>query len=136
MNLPRPLLTSVVLFLLPLAASAGPVAEEKLQGAWRDADRKSVIEFTRDPAGLWWGKTIEAVHAKEAGKVVFRKLVYDAKTNSFTGLMIKPDDDDDATMPVTVTLVSETSMTAVVKKFIFSKTLSLTKEAPPPEAKK
>ncbi len=136
MDMSRPLLASVVLFLLPLAASAEPVAEEKIQGAWRDADRKSLIQFTRDATGLWWGKTIEAVQKKEAGKVVFRKLVYDAKTGVFTGLMIKPDDDDDVTMDVTVTLVSETSMKAVVKKFVFSKTLSLTKEAPPAEAKK
>ena len=136
MDMSRPLLASIVLFLLPLAASSEPVAEEKLQGTWRDADRKSLIQFTQDATGLWWGKTIEAVQKKEAGKVVFRKLVYDAKTGAFTGLMIKPDDDDDVTMDVTVTLVSATSMTAVVKKFIFSKTLSLTKEAPPPEAKK
>ncbi len=136
MDMSRPLLASVVLFLLPLAASAEAVAEEKIQGTWRDADRKSLIQFTRDATGLWWGKTIEAVQKKEAGKVVFRKLVFDAKTGVFTGLMIKPDDDDDATMDVTVTLVSATSMTAVVKKFIFSKTLSLTKEEPPPEPKK
>ena len=50
--------------------------------------------------------------------------------------MIKPDDDDDVTMDVTVTVVSKTSMKAVVKKFIFSKTISLTKEAPPPDAGK
>jgi hypothetical protein len=58
MDMSRPLLTSVVLFLLPLAASAEPVAEEKLQGTWRDADRKPLIKFTRDATGLWWGKTI------------------------------------------------------------------------------
>ena len=127
----RPLLTILALSLLPLAAGAEPLGEEKIQGTWRDADRKSLIEFSKDPAGHWVGKIVQAVRKEEVGKSVFRKLVYDAKAGAFAGLMIKPDDDDDATMPVTVTLVSETSMTAIVKKFIFTKTIALTKEAAP-----
>ena len=136
MNASHTVLLFLLLCLLPLSAAAEPVAEEQIQGAWRDADRNSLIEFSKDDAGKWVGKIIQTVRKEEIGKNVFRKLLYDAKTGAFTGLMIKPDDDDDVTMDVTVTVVSKTSMKAVVKKFIFSKTISLTKEAPPPDAGK
>lgn len=136
MNVTPALSVLLALSLVPLAAVAEAQGEDKIQGTWRDADRKSLIEFSKDAAGQWSGKTLQAVRKEEVGKKVFRKLVYDAKTGAYVGLMIKPDDDDDVTMNVTVTLVSETSMKAVVKKFIFSKTISLSKEAPPQEPKK
>lgn len=120
------------LCLVSAVATAEPPPPEKLDGLWRDGDQKSLVQLSQDSEGAWEGTIIEAPIKKEVGKKLFRKLTYDAKAGTFTGLMIKPDDDDDTTMPVTVTLTSHSSMKAVVKKWFLSKTLSFSREPAAP----
>lgn len=125
----RPLL--LVTGVWTLVASAQPPGPEKIEGFWRDGDQKSLVQVSRNAEGTWDGVIVEAPIAKEVGKKFLRKLVYDPATATFSGLMIKPDDDDDATMNVTVTLLSDRAMKAAVKKWIFSKTLSFVREERP-----
>jgi len=118
--------TVLLLALLPLLAHAAQPAEERIKGAWRDADRKSLIQFTKEADG-WVGTVVQAQRKEEVGKRVFRKLVYDPGEGVYTGLLVRPDADEDA-LKVTVEVTSNTTLKAVVKKLFLSKTLLLTRE--------
>lgn len=116
--MPR-LRTLALLVALPLAAVAAP-QESALAGVWKDSERGLDVELVRDAEGLWNGKA--------AGKLLFEKLRFDSAEGSYTGTLIKPEDGE--RVAVTVKLTAPDALEAVVRKFIFSKTLRFTRQRP------
>lgn len=102
--------------VLPLVAVAHP-QESALAGVWKDFDLGLQVELVRAPDGLWNGEA--------QGKRIFEKLRFDAAKGSYVGTLIKPEDGE--RVAVTVTLTGDAAMEAVVRKFIFSKTLRFTR---------
>jgi hypothetical protein len=110
-----------LLLALPLTAAAQP-QESALAGVWKDSDRGLDVELVRDAEGLWNGRA--------AGKLLFEKLRFDAAQGSYGGTLIKPEDGE--RVAVTVKLTAPDALEAVVRKFIFSKTLRFARQRPPP----
>ncbi len=121
MNPVRVLLISLTL-LGAKARADGPT----LAGRWKDSERGLLVEFTVDDRATWTGTVLEAKEPREVGKKVFQGLAYEDACSCFRGQLLKPDDDELVSATVTAT---KQQLTAVVKKFIFSKTLVLTRVA-------
>ena len=114
--------------LIPLfAAAAEPIVPEAgLQGTWYLAERKMTVEFRKDPAGTWSARTVAAEEPQLVGRTAFERLAYQPADGCFTGTLIKPE--DGSRHEVTVTLASPVSMKAVVRKFLFKKTLEFSRK--------
>jgi hypothetical protein len=114
--------------LIPLfAAAAEPtVPEARLQGTWYLAERKMTVEFRKDPDGTWSAKTVAAEERQLVGRTAFERLAYQSADGCFTGSLIKPE--DGSKHDVTVTLASPVAMKAVVRKFLFKKTLEFSRK--------
>ncbi len=119
------------LLLTMSVLTATPAIEpgDAVVGVWKDDDRGVVTQFSRAPDGTWRGVVLGSPSAKEVGKVIFPALTFDPAKKAWTGEMLKPDDDQ----RVSATLIakSPTQLECVVKVFIFSKTLVLTRQAAP-----
>lgn len=99
-------------------------AEPTLDGQWKDADRESVVQFTRAADGAWTGVIVASKHAGDVKKTVFPRLTWDEKKAEWAGPMVKPDDDQ----RVNVTMKRKgDQLEAIARVFIFSKTLTFTR---------
>jgi len=96
--------------------------EARIGGLWVGADRGIVVELFKEKDGLWWGRNVKADRKEEVGKLMFQKLVFNEVESTWSGTMIKPDDDQK--LSVTLKLSSDSTMEAVAKVFIFSKTIT------------
>jgi hypothetical protein len=100
---------------------AGP-----LEGLWVASERGIVCQMQFGPNNVWTGKVVQASNPKEVGQGLFRDLIFDASTKAYQGYFARPDEPNDW---VRVTVVVEgPKLSAVVRKFIFSKTLTFTKK--------
>ncbi len=109
-----------------LAWSQAAQAEESLAGRWQDDERSVVMTFVKGPDGLWSAQAVSSPRPTEVGKVVYRGLTFDAATQTWAGELIKPEEGQVA--KVTLKIVSPNKMEAVARVFIFSKTLTLTRQ--------
>ena len=67
--------------------------EARIGGLWVGADRGIVVELFKEKDGLWWGRNVKADRKEEVGKLMFQKLVFNEVESTWSGTMIKPDDD-------------------------------------------
>jgi hypothetical protein len=96
-------------------------------GQWKDekeTDRQ--MEFFLDKDGLYYSKAINN-KSKESinGHVLVRKLQFDKTTKTFEGIMSPPDSDMD--MNATISFIHKDKLKVVVKKFLMTKTMYLTR---------
>jgi hypothetical protein len=111
---PKHLLAIVFLFLF---TSAFP--QKNLIGKWVDIDhREKQIEVYLAQDNKIYGKS-------EKGFIVLKDLVYDIKTNTYTGTLVNPADSE--AINITILQPSINRFTFVVKKFIFSKRFTFEK---------
>jgi hypothetical protein len=97
-----------------------------LEGLWATSERGIVCQMQCGPNNVCAGKVVEASYPKEVGQALFKDLVFDVSTKTYQGYFARPDEPTDW-VRVTVAVEGST-LSAVVKKFIFSKTLRFTKK--------
>jgi uncharacterized protein (DUF2147 family) len=114
----------LLLMLVSCAANAEEPKkpEARIGGLWVGAERGIVVELFKEEDGLWWGRNVKADRKEEVGKLMFQKLVFNEVESTWSGTMIKPDDDQK--LSVTLKVTSDATMEAVAKVFIFSKTIT------------
>ncbi|MBO0933504.1 hypothetical protein [Fibrella aquatilis] len=103
---------TIALCLSTLAA----FSQNALIGKWADRDHKDKqVEIV-----LLNGKLVGRDHN---GKLVFKDLVFDTKTNLYNGVLLNPDKEGE-TFKISISLLSVTEFTFKVKKYFFSKSFT------------
>ncbi|MBC7888486.1 MAG: DUF2147 domain-containing protein [Ferruginibacter sp.] len=89
-------------------------AQTNLYGKWVDADHKEKrVEMYAGSNQKIYGKS-------DKGVIVFKDFIYDAKTETYKGILINPDDGQE--FAIAIKQSSSNNFTFAVKKFIFRKT--------------
>ena len=100
-------------FLFSFSLSQKVFSQNSLLGKWMDKEHKEKrIEMYLGSDKIIYGKS-------ESGIMVFKSLVFDSKTKTYSGFLINPD--DNAEFSIVIKQPTAVSFTFSVKKFIFSK---------------
>ena len=100
-------------FLFSFSLSQKVFSQNSLLGKWMDKEHKEKrIEMYSGSDKIIYGKS-------ESGIMVFKSLVFDSKTKTYSGVLINPD--DNAEFNIVIKQPTADSFTFSVKKFIFSK---------------
>ena len=100
-------------FLFSFSLSQKVFSQNSLLGKWMDKEHKEKrIEMYLGSDKIIYGKS-------ESGIMVFKSLVFDSKTKTYSGFLINPD--DNAEFSIVIKQPTADSFTFSVKKFIFSK---------------
>lgn len=96
--------------------------DNKIIGQWKgekEPEKRSEFYLAKD--GFYYGKLIaDGDKTENKGKIIMKKLSYDAATKSYKGIMSPPDKDIE--LNVTISFVTNDRIKVVAKKFIISKT--------------
>lgn len=97
--------------------------ENKIIGQWKaESEKGKQSEFYLAKDGFYYGKLIPSDEKPDYnGKIIMKKLVYDASTNTYKGTMNPPD--KDLELAVTISFVTNDKIKVVAKKFFMSKTM-------------
>lgn len=103
---------SLLFLSLPFFSNAQN--SDAIFGKWKDVNHtEKTVEIYKAVDGKFYGKGISN------GFVVFKALVWDKLTNTYKGLLINPDNNDE--FPITIRLTGADTFTFKVSKFIMSK---------------
>ena len=115
------------LLLLTLTQSLfAQTTTKSFEGNWflKDMDN-STINIYKAVDGYWYGKITKSDNTKFVGKLMFSKLIYNSKDNTFKGTITKPSNNTDAN--ATPTLADTNTLTITAKKYFMTKTFTLKK---------
>ena len=115
----------LVLFTFSTVSFA-QTTSKSYEGNWflKDMDN-STINIYKAVDGYWYGKITKSDNTKFVGKLMFSKLVYNSKDNTFKGTITKPSNNTDANATLTFTDINTLTVTA--KKYFMTKTFTLKK---------
>lgn len=101
--------------------------QNSLIGKWKgEKETGKQSEFYLAKDGFYYGKICaDAEKAENVGKIIMKKLVYDATSKTFKGTMSPPD--RDLELNVTISFVTNDRIKVVAKKFVMSKTMYFTR---------
>jgi uncharacterized protein (DUF2147 family) len=104
---------SILLFLL-LSFLSNAQNSDAIIGKWKDIDNaEKTVEVYKATDGKYYGK------GTGNGFMVFKALVWDKQTNTYKGILINPDNDDE--FSITIRLTTTDRFAFKVSKFIMSK---------------
>lgn len=118
--------TILICAVVLIALAAYSQSASSIIGQWKnEKEPEHQIEFYLDKDGFYYGKVLKDFKkdGKEMkkGSLLFKKLTYDAATNTFKGLMSPPDAGIEVNS--TISFDGNDKLKVVGKKFMMTKTL-------------
>ena len=102
------------LLLLSLSFISNDQNSDAIVGKWKDANNaEKRVEMYKASDGKYYGNGISN------GFKVFKAFVWDKQTNTYKGILLNPDNNDE--FPITIKLTAADTFTFKVSKFIMSK---------------
>jgi hypothetical protein len=113
MKLKQATYKKLLLIAMVLSYCLPSYSQTNLIGKWVDTDHKEKqIEIYTANNNKIYGKS-------EKGFIVLKDFVYDIKSDTYTGILVNPEDKEE--FKITIKQPSINKFTFVVRKFIFSK---------------